>query len=142
VPLRLPAGLGGLPERVRAVKERMDALKRSVEPIVVYGIQGALLRLLPQGMSRGLIDFLANKCTAVVTNVPGPQGTLRLAGRRVRSMVFWVPQRARIGLGISILSFAGKFQVGIIADRSLVKDVAELVGDFEAEFEALRGLPG
>jgi len=142
VPLRLPAGIAELRERVAAVKARMDALKRSVEPIVVYGIQGALLRVLPQGMSRGLIDFLANKCTAVVTNVPGPQGTLRLAGHRVKSIVFWVPQRARIGLGISILSFAGQFQVGVIADRRLVRDVGELIGDFEAEFEALRALPG
>lgn len=140
VPLQLPAGIEGLADRVGAVKARMDALKRSVEPIVVYGIQGALLRLLPQGMSRGLIDFLANKCTAVVTNVPGPQGIVRLAGRRVRSMVFWVPQRARIGLGISVLSFSGKVQVGIIADRRLVPKVDELVRDFEAEFDVLRGL--
>ena len=141
VPLQLPAGIAGLAERVSAVKARMDALKRSVEPIVVYGIQGALLQLLPQRMSRGLIDFLANKCTAVVTNVPGPQGIVRLAGSLVRSMVFWVPQRARIGLGISVLSFAGKVQVGIIADRRVVSDVDELVADFEAEFEALRSLP-
>jgi WS/DGAT/MGAT family acyltransferase len=141
VPLQLPAGIAGLAERVGAVKARMDALKRSVEPIVVYGIQGALLRMLPQGMSRGLIDFLANKCTAVVTNVPGPQGIVRLAGSRVRSMVFWVPQRARIGLGISVLSFAGKVQVGIIADRRVVPDIDELVRDFEAEFEALRRMP-
>jgi len=77
----------------------------------------------------------------VVTNVPGPQGIVRLAGSLVRSMVFWVPQRARIGLGISVLSFAGKVQVGIIADRRVVSDVDELVADFEAEFEALRSLP-
>jgi len=142
VPLQLPAGIPGLAERVSAVKAQMDALKRSVEPIVVYGIQGALLRILPQGMSRGLIDFLANKCTAVVTNLPGPQGAVSLAGHRVRSMMFWVPQRARIGLGISILSFAGKVQVGIIADRSLVPDVGEMVRDFQAEFEALRTIQG
>jgi hypothetical protein len=120
----------------------MDALKRSVEPIVVYGIQAALLQVLPERMSRGLIDFLANKCTAVVTNVPGPQGVVRLAGRRVRSMMFWVPQRARIGIGVSILSFAGQLQVGIIADRRLVPDVGELVADFEAEFAALRERAG
>jgi WS/DGAT/MGAT family acyltransferase len=142
VPLQLPAGIAGIDQRVGAVKARMDALKRSVEPIVVYGIQAALLQVLPERMSRGLIDFLANKCTAVVTNVPGPQGVVRLAGRRVRSMMFWVPQRARIGIGVSILSFAGQLQVGIIADRRLVPDVGELVADFEAEFAALRERAG
>jgi len=107
---------------------------------VVYGIQRALLTVLPQGVSRGLIDFLANKCTAVVTNVPGPQREITLAGRRVRSMMFWVPQRANIGVGISILSFAGKVQVGVLADTVLVPDPLDLVHAFEREFEALRSV--
>jgi WS/DGAT/MGAT family acyltransferase len=140
VPLELPAGIEHIGERVRAVKLKMDALKQSVVPIVVYGIQSALLTLLPQGVSRGLIDFLANKCTAVVTNVPGPQRELTLAGRRVRGLMFWVPQRADIGVGISILSFAGCVQVGVLADTVLVPDARDLVRAFEEEFEALRTL--
>jgi hypothetical protein len=91
-------------------------------------------------VSRGLIDFLANKCTAVVTNVPGPQREISLAGRRVRSMMFWVPQRADIGVGISILSFAGKLQVGVVTDAVLVPDPQDLVRVFEEQFEALRRL--
>lgn len=141
VPLELPAGIPALEERVRAVKARMDDLKRSVVPIVVYGIQRALLLALPQGVSRALIDFLANKCTAVVTNVPGPQRGVSLAGRRVRSLMFWVPQRADIGVGISILSFAGKVQIGVLCDAQLVPDPLELVHAFEAELHDLRNLP-
>ncbi|HXI21387.1 MAG TPA: WS/DGAT domain-containing protein, partial [Gemmatimonadales bacterium] len=142
VPLELPAGIRRAADRVRAVKARMDALKRSVQPIVIYGLQRALLSVLPQGASRALIDFLANKCTAVVTNVPGPQRDLRLAGRRVRSMMFWVPQRADIGVGISILSFAGKVQVGVLADAVLVSDAARLAHAFEEEFDALQQVGG
>jgi hypothetical protein len=140
VPLELPAGIPGARERVAAVKQRMDALKESVVPIVIYGLQSALLKVLPQGVSRTLIDFLANKCTAVVTNVPGPQRELLLGGRRVRSLVFWVPQRADIGVGISILSFAGKVQIGVICDTELVPDPMELVRAFEEELLALQAL--
>jgi WS/DGAT/MGAT family acyltransferase len=140
VPLELPAGIEQMAERVRAVKVKMDALKQSVVPIVVYGIQRAMLTVLPQAMSRGLIDFLANKCTAVVTNVPGPQRELTVAGRRVRSLMFWVPQRADIGVGISILSFAGCVQVGVLADTVLVPNAQDLVNAFEEELEALRTL--
>jgi WS/DGAT/MGAT family acyltransferase len=140
VPLVLPAGITDIRTRVQAVKARMDALKTSVEPIVVYGIQGALLTFLPQSASRVLIDFLANKCTAVVTNVPGPQRDLLLAGRAVRGLMFWVPQRADIGVGISILSYAGNVQVGIIADGKLVPEARDLAAAFEAEFLALRAL--
>ncbi len=140
VPLELPAGIPDLPARVARVKERMDGLKRSVAPIVVYGIQHVMLTVLPQGVSRWLIDFLANKCTAVVTNVPGPQRDVTLAGRQVRSMMFWVPQRADIGLGISVLSFAGKVQVGVLVDEVLVPDARDLAHAFEEEFAALRAL--
>jgi hypothetical protein len=54
--------------------------------------------------------------------------------------MFWVPQRARIGIGISILSFSGKVQVGVIADEALMPDPGALVEAFEAEFDALRGI--
>jgi WS/DGAT/MGAT family acyltransferase len=140
VPLTLPAGIREVRERVLAMKRCMDQLKQSIDPIVVYGIVNLLLQTLPQGVSRGLIDFLANKCTAVVTNVPGPQRDLRLAGSRLRSLIFWVPQRADIGVGISILSFSGKVQIGVLADTRLLPEPAELIRAFEEEFAALQKL--
>lgn len=140
VPLTLPAGIAHAGERVARVKARMDALKSGVAPMVIYGIQSALLKVLPQGVSRGLIDFLANKCTAVVTNVPGPQRGLALGGSRLRSLLFWVPQRADIGVGISILSFAGKVQIGVLCDAEMVPDPTELVHAFEEELAALQVL--
>jgi diacylglycerol O-acyltransferase / wax synthase len=140
VPLELPARSPHTTHRILAVKERLDQLKQSTTPLVVYGIQRALLAFLPEFVSRGLIDFLANKCTAVVTNVAGPSHEIALEGRKVRSILFWVPQRAQIGIGISILSFAGKVQVGVIADKALLADPALLVQAFEEEFEALKRL--
>ena len=140
VPLELPAGSFPLASRIRRVKARMDEMKRGAVPVVVDELQRSLLTFLPEALSRGVIDFLANKCTAVVTNVAGPREELALKGRRVRSIVFWVPQRARIGLGISILSLAGKVQLGIIADKALVPDPRVLVRAFEEQFEALKSL--
>ncbi|MBI4911877.1 MAG: DUF1298 domain-containing protein [Acidobacteria bacterium] len=141
VPLTLPAGGREFPQRILAVKARMDELKRSVAPLVVYVLQRLLVTLLPGKPSCGLIDFLANKCTAVVTNVPGPQREISIGGSRVRSLLFWVPQRARIGVGISILSFAGKVQVGVMTDTAIEADPERLVQCFEEEFQALKTLP-
>jgi WS/DGAT/MGAT family acyltransferase len=140
VPLELPASTDPTSHRILAVKERLDQLKQSTTPLVVYGLQQALLAFLPEVVSRGLIDFLANKCTAVVTNVAGPTHDVSLEGRKVRSILFWVPQRAQIGIGISILSFAGKVQIGVIADKALLPDPAHLVAAFEAEFDDLKRL--
>ncbi len=140
VPLELPAGSYANSHRILAVKTKMDQMKRSAVPVVIYELQRALLGFLPKAVSRGLIDFLANKCTAVVTNIVGPCQDIALEGRRVRSILFWVPQRARIGVGISILSFAGKVQLGVITDDALVPNPAALIQAFEEEFEALKSL--
>lgn len=135
----LPVGHEDPEERLRAMNERLARLKSSVEPIFTYGIVRLMLALLPLWMSRLLIDFLANKCTCVISNVPGPRRKISLAGRSLRTMLFWVPQRADVGIGISMMSFSGRLYLGAIADTALVEDPAEIVRAFEKEFEALRG---
>ncbi len=135
--LELPGDVSDPLERVRETKRRMDRLKRSVEPLVMYGAASFMLRVLPRGASRWLIDFFANKCSCVLTNVPGPQEALHMAGRRLRHLMFWVPQRAEIGVGISILSFSGTVRVGVISDAEVIDDPGEIVEGFEEEFWTL-----
>ncbi len=137
--LKLPVGVRDVRERVRLTKRRMDRLKRSVEPVVMFGAQNILLYTLPSAVGRKLVNFYANKTTCVLTNVPGPPVPLSVGGRKVHGMVFWVPQRDLIGIGVSIFSLAGKLRVGVIADTALLPDPGELVAAFEDEFESLRG---
>lgn len=138
VMLDLPVGFADLRARVAATKRRLDALKRSPEPLFTYGTVRLLLKTLPAGLSRFLIDFLANKCTCVVSNVPGPPSPVYLAGRRVRAMMFWVPQRSGIGIGISMLSFTGELMVGAICDTEVVDDPRLFMECFSDEFRSLR----
>ena len=134
LPLPVPAGPR---RRIGATKRAMDRLKRSIEPVFTYLTANLMLGALPQAVSRRVIDFLANKCSCVLTNVPGPQEPVYVAGRRLRSMLFWVPQRARIGVGISIFSLAGAVRIGVVADTALVPDPRELVEAFEEEIRGL-----
>lgn len=137
VPLTLPAQPRDLPRRLSAVKARLDTLKSGLRPLAIYDAVNVMLTLMPAGLSRRLIDFFANKCTGVVTNLPGPQRPLALAGRRLRTLMFWVPQRGDIGLGISILTFAGQVQVGVIADTRILEDPAPLARAIEREFDEM-----
>jgi hypothetical protein len=83
------------------------------------------------------IELFSRKATAVISNVPGPQAPLYMCGQRVSEMYFWVPQSGTIGLGISILSYAGQVYFGMISDRKLVKTPDEVVARFVPEFEKL-----
>lgn len=142
VMLDLPVGFDDLRERVAATKKRLDQVKRSPEPLFTYGTVRLLLSTLPAGVSRTLIDYLANKCTCVISNVPGPSWPIYLGGRRLRAMMFWVPQRADIGIGVSILSFSGNLMAGVICDAEVIAEPQELMDAFSAEFASLRASLG
>lgn len=136
VALELPVGVENPLARLYAVRERMDALKHSYQAPVSLGILGAF-GMLPKLVQTQVFDLLANKATAVMTNVPGPQQALYLAGAKLRQPLFWVPQSGKIGMGVSILSYDGKVQIGLITDKRLVPDPDAIVGRFTRAFEQL-----
>ena len=72
-----------------------------------------------------------------MTNVPGPEQPLYLAGAPVGRILAWVPQIAGMGVGISVLSYAGVLAMGVTTDSGVVADPWELVAGFEAEITAL-----
>jgi diacylglycerol O-acyltransferase / wax synthase len=136
VALELPVGLDNPLARVHEIHRRMEALKHSYEPPVTLGLIAAL-GYAPQMVQDRVFDLLLSRATAVMTNVPGPQWPLHLAGSEVKQVMFWVPQAGDIGLGVSILSYNGKVQFGLMTDAALVPDPGDVVARFKPEFEKL-----
>ena len=132
--LELPIGIQNPLERVFEVHAAMAALKSSYQPVLTLGLMAALGRM-PGSVEAAAIDLLSTKATTVATNVPGPQHPMYLAGKRISRLIFWVPQSGDIGLGISILSYAGQVQFGLIADYKRVPDPARVTAKFHEEFE-------
>jgi len=130
----LPVGVEHPLERLMIVRQRMLDLKTSYEPAVTLGVFAAL-GYLPKIVQEQLFDLLASRMTAVMTNVPGPTEPLTVAGSRLRQMLFWVPQSADIGMGVSILSYAGQVQFGLITDDALTPDPEAVVSRFLEEFD-------
>src|SRR6185436_9525709 len=73
----------------------------------------------------------------IVTNVPGPSIPLYLAGSRLREVYPHLPLFAQQGLGIALLSYAGRLHVGITADWDLEALLADLVARLDAAFDEL-----
>jgi hypothetical protein len=72
-----------------------------------------------------------------MTNVPGPAQALKFCGSTLRQSMFWVPASGNIGVGVSILSYAGGVQFGLITDRKLCPEPQKIIDRFEPEFEKL-----
>jgi hypothetical protein len=101
--------------------------------MAILGMTG----LAPRMVQKQVLDLLASKATAVMTNVPGPQQALYMAGSRMKQMMFWVPQSGDIGMGVSILSYGGAVQFGLITDKKLCRDPQAIIDRFAPEFENL-----
>ncbi len=136
IAVELPVGFESPIERLHEVRRRMEALKTSYEPKVTLGLFAGL-GYTPQIVQDKLFDLLLSRATAVMTNVPGPQQPLYLAGSELKQMMFWVPQSGNIGMGVSILSFNGEVHFGLITDAALVPDPEAIIARFAPEFERL-----
>ena len=115
VPLVLPIGVANPVERVYEVRKRMNALKGSTQPILAFAML-AVAGLMIKPAQDALLNLFSRKTTAVMTNVPGPREPIYLCGSRVTQCMFWVPQSGNVGLGVSILSYGGGVQFGVITD--------------------------
>lgn len=134
--LDLPVGISDPMARLDEVHNRMEHARRSPEPSVAFEVLGAL-GLSPQQLQRFVVWFFGIKGTAVVTNVRGPAEPRYFAGQRIRTNVFFVPQSARLALGISIYSYAGEIRVGVISDAGLIGDPSSLTDRVIREVELL-----
>ena len=130
----LPVGVEHPLERLMTVRRRMLELKTSYEPRVSLGLFAAL-GYAPKLVQDQLFNLLLSRATAVMTNVPGPADHLKVAGSRLKQSLFWVPQTGDFGMGVSIFSYAGMVQFGLITDAALTPDPEAVVSRFPAEFE-------
>jgi diacylglycerol O-acyltransferase len=132
----LPVGAHDPLHRVFRVRDTTGALKRSLQPPVTLAVLG-LLGLLPAAVQVPVIELFSRKGTLVASNVRGPDAPIYLCGQRIRELYFWVPQGGSMGIGVSILSYAGQVFFGIVADRNLLPEPSRLVERLGPEFERL-----
>ena len=135
-PLTLPIGIANPIERVYAVRSRMTELKGSYQPLLAFAVL-SIAGLMIKPVQDAILNLFAKKATAVMTNVPGPAVALKFCGSTITQTMFWVPASGDIGMGVSILSYAGGVQFGLITDEGLCPDPQAIIDLFEPEFEKL-----
>lgn len=135
-PVVLPIGIENPVERVYEVRRRMGEMKGSLQPLLAYGLL-AVAGLLVKPAQDAMLSLFSKKTTAVMTNVPGPREKLKFCGATLEQNLVWVPQSGTVGLGVSILSYGGGVQFGVISDATLCPDPQKIIDEFEPEFSKL-----
>ena len=135
-PVVLPIGIDNPVERVYAVRERMLRLKGGYQPLLAYALL-AVSGVLTKSLQDALSDLFLKKTTAVMTNVPGPAQAIQFCGTTLRQSIFWVPSSGAVGVGVSIVSYAGGVQFGLITDSRRCPDPQQIIDRFAPQFEQL-----
>jgi diacylglycerol O-acyltransferase len=137
VQLELPTNIDDPVRTLEVVRRRMSRIKRGHEAAVDFGVQAVISRMNKR-LYRASIDLLASRAIGVLTNVPGPQLPLYIAGQKVEGMMGWAPLTADQVMSFTIYSYDGKVFVGIAADAGLVPDHEQNVDGFTDAFRRLK----
>ncbi|MEN9538824.1 MAG: hypothetical protein RLZZ126_1059 [Pseudomonadota bacterium] len=138
-PVVLPIGMANPIERVYEVRRRMGELKGSLQPMLAFATL-AIAGLMIKPAQDALLGMFSRKTTAVMTNVPGPRDKLKFCGSTLEESLFWVPQSGTVGMGVSILSYGGGVQFGVITDAGLCPDPQTIIDGFAPEFAQLHAM--
>jgi diacylglycerol O-acyltransferase len=137
----LPVQLADPLERFAAVRAELDRLKRSGEAQAGQFLTQAAHLIPPIVASFGLtagFRLPQRVVLTVATNVPGPRGTLFLAGRRLRELYPYVPIADHVRIAVAITSYESRLYIGVTADRDSSSDVAVMTAGIEDEIHQLR----
>lgn len=134
--VRLPLSVEDPVDRLHCVHDLMRTLRRGRQAAATSALL-SIVGALPAWAPRLAARLLGARGSAIVTNVIGPRERVSIAGTTLTDLVFWPPQAASIGLGIGILSYAGRVTIGVAADRNVAADPARLAAGVEAELDEL-----
>jgi WS/DGAT/MGAT family acyltransferase len=141
----LPVGIGDPAARLAAIVSQMDGLKQSMQAVA-----GDVLTSL-SGFAPAMLLALGGRLAARsptlgvqtgVTNVPGPQHTLRTLDRRLVQSFPFVPVIGNVRISIAVFSYDGGLYFGVTADYDSSNDIDILTAGVEAAIVQLLELVG
>jgi WS/DGAT/MGAT family acyltransferase len=130
----LPISIADPVCRLGEIVRHVNGRKGSWEAPVTFAALNVLGRA-PARITNRLVNTFGTRASVVMTNVKGPQEQLYLAGSPLTAVMAWVPTTGRMGIGISVLSYAGKVRLGVLTDEALTPDPETIIAGFHAEYE-------
>src|SRR3954471_12571745 len=130
--LRTHEALDGMKERHRALPAGLlqDA-NHFIPPAVFSRAARVTFRLSTSGAGRPNWNL-------VISNVPGPQFPLYLAGARLEANYPVSVITDGMGLNITVMSYCGRLDFGIVADRDQMPDLWSMLDRLRDSLEELR----
>lgn len=131
--------------RLKAIRESADAGKQVSGRIKgalpmdfpSFGVPWIMTGLVSLYGRSGLANRVPQPANVVISNVPGPQMPLYLAGAAIRSYVPVSIPAHGMALNVTVQSYNGSMEFGLTACRRALPDVADLADHMVREVKVL-----
>jgi WS/DGAT/MGAT family acyltransferase len=132
-------------DRLRATHDSLAEMKERNQALPATLLQDANNFIPPALFSRAArltFAFASNPrlrptWNLVVSNVPGPQFSIYCAGARMEAIYPVSVITDGLGLNITVMSYNGDLNIGIVADRDVIPDVGSMIQSLKDELAAL-----
>jgi diacylglycerol O-acyltransferase / wax synthase len=147
---RVAAMMAPLPVWCQDAVARLDIVREELKGLKSGGqAVGAQVLTELSGFAPATVMGQASRLMArqrffnvVVTNVPGPQHPLFVAGRRMIDPFPMVPLAKNQALGIALLSYAGRINFGLVGDYDVMWDLGDFANDVQESLAELAAEAG
>lgn len=134
----LPFGDLMAKERVMKIKEYSDAVNASPDYLVNYWIMSLVSAVFPEWVLKVIMN--SKHCTLAVSNLPGPNFTIKINGFEFENVGFFLPNIGQTACGITILSYDNKLHFGIMTDENSIasnEELGEILDGMVKEIESM-----
>lgn len=99
---------------------KSQELLNGFELLINYCILGTASALLPLPILGPLVR--SKHCTMVLSNLPGPKEELTIGDARLKDLAFFLPCRGSTGLGVTLITYQDRVQIGFGGDATVLDD--------------------
>ncbi|MBW2269551.1 MAG: wax ester/triacylglycerol synthase family O-acyltransferase [Deltaproteobacteria bacterium] len=124
-------------EQLTAIHAETQRLKETRQALGVETMM-AVAEWTPSVLMSLGAQSMGGQTNSIVTNVPGPQVSLYCQGARLKAIYPQVPLLENLGLGIALMSYAGKVCWGFNSDPELVPDADVFVEKIREAIDSVR----
>ena len=139
----LPTDVADPVERLKRMHAEMQIAKEEHEALPAHLLQDVVNFTPPSvlGVANRVVNRLVDRGSpfnVVISNVPGPQFPLYSLGVELEGNYPLSAIAPGVGLNMTVMSYNGGVDVGLLADREMVPDIWDLLDHMDDELRTLR----
>lgn len=139
----LPTNVEDPVDRLAHMASEMRVAKEEHEALPAHLLQDFAQFTPPSvlGVANRVVNLLADRATSpfnvVISNVPGPQFPLYSLGAQLRGNYPLSAIAPGVGLNMTVMSYNGNLDWGLLADREMIPDVWDLLAHLDSDLATL-----